>query len=156
MTAAADNNHDRCPRDCPSAIPRECAPVRMIHQITGGTSSRNAIRRGATVLAVLILLMIVCLLAHQTVRTLFLLRRGQDRTLKILQAREILELGKMLDRQEPPASDQQTSRQIVVSMGTEFGKLELFPGGRSVATWPVDSEGNEFPNRPPTVVSSQP
>lgn len=156
MTAAANNNHDRCPSDCPSTILVESKWDRIAKQATGGTSSGNAIRRGATVLAVLILLMIVCLLAHQTVRTLFLLRRGQDHALKILQAREILEIGRLLEPQEPPSIDQQTSRQIVVSMGTEFGKLELFPGGRSVATWPVDSEGNEFPNRPPTVVSSQP
>jgi len=110
-------------------------------------------RRGATVVAVLVVLFIVCLLAHQTVKTMFLLRRGQDDSLKIAQAREILELGRQLERRLDGNLEQLTSSPVIVEMGMEFGKLVFSPNGRITATWPVDSSGEDLPHQLPTVVS---
>lgn len=110
-------------------------------------------KRGATVVAVLVVLFIVCLLAHQTVKTMLLLRRGQDYSLKIIQARELLELGRQLERRFDGKLEQLTSGPVIVEMGTEFGKLEFSPNGRILASWPVDSLGEDLPNQLPTVVS---
>lgn len=152
---------------------------------------RGATRNGATVLAVLIILSIVCLLAHQTVRTMVLLRRGQDNATRIAQAYEVLELGRDIERRFRSQTERLTSGPFVVKLSQEFAKLdfvteEFKPAGpgheqessdtsndsrneasptdanqetsnkpiiRITATWPVDSQGVELPNRFPIVVS---
>ena len=81
------------------------------------------IRGGATVMAVLIVLSIVCLLAHQTVRTLFLLRQGQSYSAKIAQAQEVLELGRQLERQLEGNIDRLISGPVIVEIGQEYAKL---------------------------------
>ena len=57
----------------------------------------NGRRRASVVTCVLVVLLLVTLMSMQTVQTLSLIRRGDNDRAKIMQAREVLELGRHVD-----------------------------------------------------------
>lgn len=96
----------------------------MEHQKSACQHTERA-RGGATVVAVLIILSIVCMLAHQTARTLVLLRQGQDYSMRIAQANEVLELGHELERRFQDDPEQLRAGPIILALGQEYAKLEF-------------------------------
>ena len=59
--------------------------------------------RGSVLICVMVVLLIVGLLISQTLQTLLLVRRGDDTRAHLRQARELVELGKIILQQNPVA-----------------------------------------------------
>lgn len=59
--------------------------------------------RGSVLISVMVVLLIVGLLISQTLQTLLLVRRGDDARANLRQARELVELGKIVLQQNPAA-----------------------------------------------------
>ncbi len=57
-------------------------------------------RRAAVIVCVLVVLLLVTLLSVQTLQTLSVIRRGDNDRVKIMQAREVLELGRYVNWSE--------------------------------------------------------
>ncbi len=60
-------------------------------------------RQGAVLICVMVVLLIVGLLISQTLQTLLLVRRGDEGREQLRQARELIELGEIVLRQNPSA-----------------------------------------------------
>ncbi len=104
-----------------------CCSLLTLQRGTARTSGncRDSRRHGATIIAVLVVLLIVSLLAHQTARTLFVIRQGQDQRAKIIQAREVLELGRIMGLQLRSTPSLLTAQPMIVKVGDEYAKLEF-------------------------------
>ena len=61
--------------------------------------------RGSVLICVMVVLLIVGLLISQTLQTLLLVRRGDDARQQLRQARELVELGEIVLRQNPSAQN---------------------------------------------------
>ena len=72
-------------------------------------------RRAAILICVLVVLLIVGLLTTQTLQTLMLLRRGDTQRQQLRQARELIELGKMVAQQQ---SEELPENALVVPLST--------------------------------------
>lgn len=126
-------------------------------------SGKRKLRTGNSVIMLLVVLLLVGLLTHQTVRSLWILRRSQDHQLKIQQANQLIELGRSLDQQSQLTSGNAGQMSSwVVQVGSQYGKLEIVEqsaesGSRSlwIAKLPVDANGVEFPNQVAVTVSCE-
>jgi Na+-transporting NADH:ubiquinone oxidoreductase subunit NqrC len=131
-------------------------------------------RSGASTILVLTVMLLVGLFIQQSVRSMWLLRRGQDQSQQIAQARELLELAKILDARASRESAEQLQllkqQPIIVPVLIHFGRLEWIDNtpsdgnsgsdndrssGRWVAKLPVDAQGVEVPGLPVISVSSE-
>lgn len=110
-------------------------------------------------------MLIVGLLLHQTMRTLWILRHSQVARSNIHQARELLDLARQLDRQLDPATLQSLqSKPLIVPHGDSFGTLQIQTMDENsesvpdsfqtqwIAKIPTDALGQPLPNTPPVVV----
>lgn len=118
--------------------------------------------KGTAVVAVLVVLLISSLLAHQTVKSLLILRQGQRIQERLAQATAVLELGRDLDSRFIIAEDERPSAPLIVSVGEEFAKIdfdflsEIEPfSNRILITFPVDATGADLPSISPVVVSCE-
>jgi hypothetical protein len=123
-------------------------------------TTRKRSREGGVVILLLAIILLVGLLTHQTVRTLWILRRSQDQQSRIQQATQLLEIGRSIDQRGLPIDAQ--SPPIVVQVGEEYGRLEAVNqsaenGSRGlwVAKLPVDASGNVSPEKLPITVSCE-
>ncbi len=88
-------------------------------------TNRALRKRGSLIVAVLVVLFLVVLMSTQTFQTLWLVRRGDSQQSALRQARELIELGKMIHRQYPPATDFEPAR---IDMGeNQFGVISIEP-----------------------------
>lgn len=115
--------------------------------------------KGTAVVAVLVVLLVSSLLAHQTVKSLLILRQGQRTQSRLAQASAVLELGRVLELQASDGQEVRAASPLIVSVGDRFAKIEFsflseierFSNRISVA-YPVDVTGAELPNVSPVVV----
>lgn len=118
-------------------------------------------RKGTAVFVLLVVLLIVGLLVQQAVRTLWTFRRSQQQQLRIAQARELLEIGKQLDKAVGSDRSQELVQSpIIVAVGDQFGRIDLqheTGDGPKKSFWiaklPVDQRGNELLDRNTVTVS---
>ncbi len=107
--------HLRCNRNVPAPLSLD-SPSRGVLQCRGDSPSRvglpyrvNPNRRAAVLICVMVLLLITGLIMHQTLQALLLVRRGDARHFELRQARELVELGKMVvERQQSEAASGET------------------------------------------------
>ncbi len=126
-----------------------------------GSQCRMSTRKGTAVFVLMVVLLIVGLLVQQSVRTLWTFRRSQQQQLQIAQARELLEIGKQLDKSVGPDRIQERAQSpIIVSVGNQFGRIELQSetgDGPKKSYWiaklPVDQSGNEIRDQNTITVS---
>ncbi len=126
-----------------------------------GSQCHMSRRKGTAVFVLMVVLLIVGLLVQQSVRTLWTFRRSQQQQLQIAQARELLEIGKQLDKSIGPDRIQERAQSpIIVSVGNQFGRIELLSetgDGPKKSYWiaklPVDQSGNEILDQNTVTVS---
>jgi len=125
-----------------------------------GPSIRGTAVKGTAVVAVLVVLMVSSLLAHQTVKSLWILRQGQRTQVRLAQASAVLELGRFLENRFSIDRNLRPSDPLIVSVGEEFAKIEFAFlseietfSNRILVTFPVDVTGAELPNVSPVAVS---
>ncbi|MCA9192473.1 MAG: hypothetical protein KDB03_11950 [Planctomycetales bacterium] len=88
-------------------------------------SSRR--RRGSTVMVALIVLVVVTLSTHQAYRLLHLMRESSHRAAKIKQAKELIELGKLMIalRSHEKSSAEEVPVRTVIAVGEDHGLIEI-------------------------------
>ncbi|MEO8268853.1 MAG: hypothetical protein ABI557_03975, partial [Aureliella sp.] len=95
-------------------------------------------RRGALIVCVLILLLIIGLMISQTVQTLMLVRRGEAVRQRLRQARELVELGELVLRQ-PTA--ELPSKPLLVSLASRASEQSNSAVERASITFtPIDAD----------------
>lgn len=106
-------------------------------------------KRGALLVCVLVVLLIVGLLTTQTVQTMLVIRRGDAQRSALRQAREVVELGKRIAANKSSASSESTSQEFeFVVQGDELAKLSI----TSAASGVIRIEA-KFPAGSPTEVT---
>ena len=117
----------------------DCKSVNRLRRIGIGRrvpSGRH--RRGALIVCVLVLLLIVGLLVSQTVQTLVLVRRGDAMRERLRQARELVELGEIVLRQDPAAEI--PSGAVLAALADSTGETSSLTAERgSISFTPVNS-----------------
>lgn len=98
-----------------------------------GINVRTHRRRGGLLVCVLVVLLLVGLLAAQTMQTLMMVRKSDSRSSTLRQATELVELGRMSQRQ---ATELPPTRDISVSVDhTTEGLIRI-------QAWPVEQDRN--------------
>lgn len=118
----------------------------MRSEMSAKANRRIIAQAGSVLVCVLVVLLLVGLLMTQTIQTLVVLRKGDGQRRQVQQARELLELGKMVARR-PRETAEVFEQRILVDASTEtYGSIRLEALSeyqlRIVARFPDDDENN--------------
>lgn len=86
---------------------------------------RASRRKGAVLVAAIVVLFIVCMLAVQTTKTLSVIRYGDQRRSALRQSKELIELGRLVASQRKEQADM--SEPFEITFGEDQrGKIGIF------------------------------